>query len=136
MPTYETAADVLNAQAIASRLSQQLGCEALPQPPLTSFDYLFRFPDGAVVAVEIKRRRGSLGKPPLDRTVWLSLHKREAAIHMGLPLWFVVSCDNGDFVWLDEGEQIPIHITGRTGRPVEKVLQIPVSRFIPVGGAA
>jgi hypothetical protein len=132
MPDYSTELDFKNARETEHRIAAALGCEVLVQPRYSTFDSLFRFPDGETVAVEIKRRKGLMGKWPMDRTVWLSQHKRTAAAALGLPLWFIVAADNGDFIWPDEGQQYPVHMTGRHGRPQEPVLQIPVSAFIAV----
>jgi hypothetical protein len=131
MPIYETEADRRNAAETLARIVPRLGCRVEEMPPGAPFNYQLHFDDGSI-CVEIKRRNGVVGKPPMDRTIWLSLHKRTTAAEMGLPLWFIVSADNGDFIWSDQGEQFPIHRTGRHGRPTELVLQIPVSAFIAV----
>ena len=132
MPDYSTQQDFQTAREVERRVAAKLGCAVLVQDRFLPFDSLFRFDDGETVCVEVKRRKGHLGKPPMDRTVWLSKHKRDAANALGLQLWFVVAADNGDFIWVDEGQPIPIHITGRHGRPQESVLQIPVSAFVCV----
>ena len=130
MTTYETKQDIDNATATAARLCALFKCESVEQPKFSNFDYLLRFDDGTIVCVEIKRRRGVLGEKPLDQTVWLSLHKRLAAQRASLPLWFVIACDNGDFVWHDKGESLRVEYTGRHGRAPEPVMQIPVASFI------
>lgn len=129
-PTYVTHQDEVNAEAVVARLKRLMGCEVERCEKFAPFDYLLRFPDGAVVACEVKHRKGNMGEGPLEKTVWLSLHKRVAAHKAGLPLWFVAACGNGDFVWHDKGEPVRVDFTGRHGRPAEHVMQVPVSLFV------
>ena len=130
MVTYETKQDAVNAAAVMTRLQKLMDCELVECDKFAPFDCILRFSDGVEVACEIKCRKGNMGEAPLNKTVWLSLHKRLAAQQRGLPFWFVVACDNGSFVWHDKGEVVQVDFTGRHGRPAEHVMQVPVSLFV------